>query len=71
MTKSQIEAAIKRNQPFRIRMADGHEYAVPHRDYIKMSPKGTFVVVMDDEEHAWVLPLLTMTAIGYEDALSA
>lgn len=44
-------------------MADGREYHVPHRDYISLSPKGTFVTVYDDEEHYFVLPLLTMTGL--------
>jgi hypothetical protein len=44
-------------------MADGREYEVPHRDYISLSPKGTFVTVYDDEEHYFVLPLLTMTGL--------
>lgn len=44
-------------------MADGQEYAVPHPDYISLSPKGTFATVYDDEEHFFVLPLLTMTGL--------
>jgi hypothetical protein len=36
---------------------------VPHRDYISLSPKGTFATVYDDEEHYFVLPLLTMTGL--------
>jgi len=45
-------------------MTDGQEYEVPHSDYTSVSPKGTFVTVYDDEEHFFVLPLLTMTGIG-------
>ena len=45
-------------------MADGREYKVPHGDYISLSPKGTFVTVYDDEEHFFVLPLLTMTGLA-------
>jgi hypothetical protein len=66
MNRSQIEAAVESNRPFSLRMADGREYRVPHRDYISVSPKGTFVVVFDDREHAYVLPLLTMTGIAYQ-----
>jgi hypothetical protein len=47
-------------------MADGKEYRVPHRDYISISPKKSFVVVFDDLDHAYVLPLLTMTGIAYD-----
>lgn len=64
MTRSQIESAIQAGTPFSLRMADGREYAVPHRDYISLSPKGTFVTVYDDEERFVVLPLLTMTGLA-------
>jgi hypothetical protein len=66
MNRSQIEAAVERNIPFTIRMADGKEYAVPHRDYISLPPKGGFVVVYDDQEHVFVLSLLTMTGLTYQ-----
>jgi hypothetical protein len=66
MTRSQIEAAMQRNLPFTLRMADGEEYHVPHRDYISLPPTGSFVVVYDDQEHVFVLPLLTMTGLAYQ-----
>lgn len=65
MTIAQIESAIERGTPFSIQMADGKEYKVPHPDYISLPPKGSFVVVFDDHEHAFVLPLLTMTGLTY------
>lgn len=64
MTRSQIESAIQAGVPFTLRMADGREYEVPHRDYISLSPRGTFVTVYDDKEHYFVLPLLTMTGLA-------
>jgi hypothetical protein len=64
MNRSQIEAALERNLPFTLLMADGREYAVPHRDYISLPPHGAFVVVFDDREHVYVLPLLTMTGLS-------
>jgi len=66
MNRSQIEAALERNLPFTLRMADGREYHVPHRDYIFLPPKGAFVVVSDDLEHVFILPLLTMTGLAYQ-----
>lgn len=66
MNRSQIEAALQRNMPFTLRMADGKEYHVPHRDYLSLPPKGAFVVVYDDQEHVFVLPLLTMTGLAYQ-----
>lgn len=66
MTMSQIESALERGGAFTILMADGKEYRVPHRDYISISPKKSFVVVFDDLDHAYVLPLLTMTGVAYD-----
>jgi hypothetical protein len=63
MNRSEIEAALERNVPFTLRMADGKEYAVPHRDYIFLPPKQAIVVVSDDVGHVYVLPLLTMTGL--------
>lgn len=63
MTRSQIVSAVESGMPFTLRMADGREYEVRHRDYISISPKGTFVTVYDDEEGFAVLPLLTMTGL--------
>lgn len=66
MNRNQIEAAVERNVPFTLHMADGKDYRVPHRDYVFLPPKGTFVVVSDDVGHVFVLPLLTMTGLSYE-----
>jgi hypothetical protein len=67
MTRNHIATAIERKVPFSIRMADGREYAVPHGDYISLSPTGTTAVVYDDSDHVWVLPLLTMTGLSYSE----
>jgi hypothetical protein len=66
MTMSQIQSALERGGPFTLSMADGKDYRVPHPDYISIPPKGSFVVVYDDKEHAFVLPLLTMTGLSYD-----
>ena len=63
MTRKPIEDAIASGVPFRLRMADGKEYVVPHRDYISLPPTGSAVIVYDDEGHFHVLPLLTMTGL--------
>ena len=68
MNKSQIEAALERNQPFTLHMADDKDYHVPHRDYLSFPPKGAFVVVYDDQEHVYILPLLTMTGLSFKSA---
>lgn len=71
MSRSQIESAIEQGRPFKILMADGKEYDVPHRDHVYLTPNKTIVVVADDEGHVWVLPLLTMTGISYRDEAAA
>ena len=63
MTREQIESAVARGVPFTLRMADGKEYPVPHRDYIALSPRASSVIVWDDAGHFTVLPLLTMTGL--------
>jgi hypothetical protein len=68
MNRSQIQAAIEKKVPFAIRMADGHEYQVPHQDYIALPPVGSFVIVFDDQERAHYLPLLTMTGLVFPSA---
>lgn len=63
MNRLQIEAAIASGTPFTLRMADGKEYPVPHRDYIWLPPNAAYVIVHEDDGHFTVLPLLTMTGI--------
>ncbi len=36
--------------PYEIRTASGERYAVPHPDFISISPKGSFVVVIDAKD---------------------
>lgn len=65
MTMRQVREAMGSGRPFTIMMADGKSYRVPHGDYIMLIPKGSAVVV-HNEEVATILPLLTMTGITYE-----
>ena len=65
MIMQQVRSAMESGRPFTILMADGKSYRVIHRDYIMLIPKGSAVVVHNDEV-ASVLPLLTMTGITYE-----
>jgi hypothetical protein len=44
---------------------------VAHSDYISLPPSGAFVVVYDNREHVFVLPLLTMTGLTYQSAAPA
>jgi hypothetical protein len=63
MTREQIESAVASGKPFTLRMADGREYLVPHRDYISLPPRAASVIVYDDSGHFTVLSLLTMTGL--------
>ncbi len=63
MTREQVESAIASGVPFTLRMADGKEYVVPHRDYIFLPPRASYVIVHEDDGHFNVLPLLTMTGL--------
>jgi hypothetical protein len=37
-------------RPYEIRMASGKRYLVPHSDFATISPKGSFVIVFDNDE---------------------
>ena len=63
VTRQQVESAVASGKPFTLRMADDKEYPVPHRDYISLPPKASYVIVYDDQGHFTVLPLLTMTGL--------
>jgi hypothetical protein len=36
--------------PYQIRMASGERYEVPHPDFALISPRGSFVIVVDQDE---------------------
>ncbi len=63
MTREQLESAVANGHPFALRMADGRDYLVPHRDYISLPPRASYVIVYDGNGHFTVLPLLTMTGL--------
>jgi hypothetical protein len=63
MTREQVESAMASGVPFTLRMADGKEYVVSHRDYIFLPPRASYVIVHEDDGHFNVLPLLTMTGL--------
>ena len=67
MDRDKLISTIESNLPFTILMADGREYHVPHKDYISVPPKGTFVIVYDDRGHVFMLPMLTMTGVVRKD----
>ena len=70
MNIAQIEEALQRGVPFKLKAADGDEFVVPHPDYMFLPPrnslKRTYVVVHNDAGYACVLPLLTLTSLTYQ-----
>lgn len=70
MSINQIEEAVERGVPFRLKVADGDEYSVPHADYIFLPPKSsakrTYVMVHNDGGYASVLPLLMITSLSFQ-----
>jgi len=38
-------------KPYEIQMASGERFSVPHPDFIFVSPRGSFVVLVDAKEH--------------------
>lgn len=65
--RKQLHDAIDQGVPFVVKLSDGKEYAVPHRDYVSVAPKHEYFVVHDDEGYAHVLPITLITGITYRD----
>ncbi|PWU21070.1 MAG: hypothetical protein C5B50_02695 [Verrucomicrobia bacterium] len=59
-----IEAIRELNQavpfrPYSLRLVSGKVHSVPHPDFIYISPRGTYVMVVDSREHPhWMSSLL-------------
>jgi hypothetical protein len=70
MNIAQIEEAVHRRVPFKLKLADGDEYEVPHPNYIFLPPKAaakrTFAMVCNDQGFASILPLLTITSLTFQ-----
>ena len=45
-------------KPYEIRIASGERYAVSHPDFVFVSPRGSFVIVFDKNEHPYHLSAL-------------
>ncbi len=63
ITREQIQAAMDTGKPFYLRMADGQQYGVPHRDYVSFPPKGFSIIVHNDSTYFWILPLRNVTGL--------
>ena len=49
--------------PFIIRMNDGRKFAVKHPDFADVSPKGSYVIVYDDEDAALALSSILIASV--------
>jgi hypothetical protein len=65
MTKEALAKAIQRQpfQPFTLRLADGTEVSVPHRDFISMHPTGRTVIVYGEDEDLEILDVMLVTSL--------
>ncbi len=50
-------------EPFVLRMNDGRSFEIKHQDFADVSPKGSMVVVYDDEDAAIELSSLLIASI--------
>jgi hypothetical protein len=70
MNIAQIEEAAQKRIPFRLKVAEGDEYKVPHPDYLFLPPKSsrqrTYIIIHNDEGFASILPLITITSLTYQ-----
>jgi hypothetical protein len=65
MDASLIEALITKNKPFKIEIASGRTFEVPHRDFVSFPTREASLIVSYEEngtEHFAIVPLLTITA---------
>ena len=50
--------------PYEVRMNGGESYAVPHPDFISVSPRGTFVVIIDQQDRPQHLSALLIERVS-------
>jgi hypothetical protein len=67
VTVQQLRAAWRAVpfRPFALHMADGRSFAVPHPDFLSMSPTGRTVIVYQEDDEFSILDLLVMTEIAF------
>ncbi len=50
--------------PYEVRMNGGESYEVPHPDFISISPRGTFVVIIDQHDRPHHLSALLIERVS-------
>jgi hypothetical protein len=51
-------------EPYEIHMVSGERFPVPHRDFIAVSPKGSFVDLVDAEDRTHHLSALLIERVS-------
>jgi hypothetical protein len=70
--KTQIESVLDIGRfPIKLRMSDGREYLVPHRDYIWLPPNSGCAFVYDDTGRFTILPFLSMSGLNAKNGETA
>lgn len=58
-------------RPFRIKMADGTAFSIPHPDFLAYNPAGRTCVVLTETDELHILDLLLMTELEVPRSESA
>jgi hypothetical protein len=58
-------------KPYQIRMASGESFEVPHPDFIFISPKGSFVVLVDTKDCPHHLSTLLIESVSLRNGQRA
>lgn len=63
MNVAAIQEALHRQpfRPFTLRLADGRQLAVPHPDFVAVSPRVVIVINSQDESFSILEPLLIVS----------
>ena len=65
MTIEQLRVVLQEVpfRPFMLRMADGRSLAIPHRDFVALSPSGRTVIVYRDDDSFSIVDLLLVNEL--------
>ena len=68
MTAELLRAMREANpfRPFTIHLADGRTLAVPHRDFVSLSPSGRIIIVYQPNDAFNVVDLYLVTDLGFQ-----
>lgn len=54
---------VHQAQPFRLHLADGRDFVVPHRDFLSHSPNGRTAIVYGEGDAFSIIDMLLVTEI--------